>query len=118
MFFYVFIGHDTAEIDPNKKSYRPLYLDHFDKKDAAAAAGSRGNSNNNGKDSKDLQQRDPEISNRENSPPNLYPPLVSHYSSRCLLLFNFLTLWLRDLTTFGEVCFIKITNKTEAQFDG
>ncbi|XP_021955711.1 serine/threonine-protein kinase 3 isoform X1 [Folsomia candida] len=72
--------HDTAEIDPNKKSYRPLYLDHFDKKDAAAAAGSRGNSNNNGKDSKDLQQRDPEISNRENSPPNLYPPLVSHYS--------------------------------------
>ncbi|XP_035709501.1 serine/threonine-protein kinase 3 isoform X3 [Folsomia candida] len=39
--------HDTAEIDPNKKSYRPLYLDHFDKKDAAAAAGSRGNSNNN-----------------------------------------------------------------------
>lgn len=42
---FSFVGHDTAEIDPTKKSYRPLFLDHFDKKDAAAAAASGGGTN-------------------------------------------------------------------------
>ncbi|ODM96219.1 Serine/threonine-protein kinase 3 [Orchesella cincta] len=39
--------HDTAEIDPAKKSYRPLFLDHFDKKDAAAAAANGNNGSSN-----------------------------------------------------------------------
>lgn len=41
--FFPETGHDTAEIDPAKKSYRPLFLDHFDKKES-----SNGNSANNG----------------------------------------------------------------------
>lgn len=92
-------GHDTAEIDPTKKSYRPLFLDHFDRKDAAAAAGKRSNANNDGKDNKELNQQESSSSGgnaagseNSNAPDpeqysNLYPPLVSHYSSRFLFLF-------------------------------
>jgi hypothetical protein len=86
-------------MDPAKKSYRPLFLDHFDKKDAAAAAaGISTNANNDGKEN---QRSFPEFTNPSESSPNANPAMVSNYTRRLtnsfpflfLIIFRLLSLW-------------------------
>jgi hypothetical protein len=76
-------GHDTAEIDPTKKSYRPLFLDHFDKKDAAAAANAYSTNFDDGNDPHKLVG-ETEISNASNQNLN---PVFSNYTSRFYVHF-------------------------------
>ncbi|CAG7818197.1 unnamed protein product, partial [Allacma fusca] len=61
--------HDTAEIDPAKKSYRPLFLDHFDKKESSNNVGNNGSTN------------EPDISENGNPPNSSQGQVSANYYS-------------------------------------
>jgi len=76
-------GHDTAEMDMSRKQYRPLFMDHFDKKGDGAGP-SRNHEGQQGNGNQNQQLRVVDYNQDEHSPSQSHPDDVT-YSS----MFNF-----------------------------